>query len=118
MPWTNMRYMDASNACTAIGARLCSENDFLTACRGTGGACTWAWQTDCNAYSTTACNTSDRTDPDVVLATGALSTCYSSTSGGQVFDLSGNVKEFTAARVSGAIPLRGGSYNQTGYGAT
>jgi hypothetical protein len=44
--------------------------------------------------------------------------CTATTTGGNVFDLSGNVKEFVAARATGGIPLRGGSYNQTGWGAT
>jgi hypothetical protein len=64
-----------------------------------------------------ACNTADRADPDVVLPTGSLPMCYALTAGGAVFDLSGNVKEFLAARSGGQLPVRGGSYNQIGFGA-
>jgi MYXO-CTERM domain-containing protein len=116
LPWTNVRYADALAACTAFGARLCTEAELTTACRG-AGSCTWAWQPDCNAYSTSACNTSDRTEPDRVVPTGSLLECRATTAGGPVYDLSGNVKELAAARSSGAIPVSGGSYNQTGWGA-
>ncbi len=118
LPWTSLRYADATAACTAISARLCSETDFEDACRGTTGTCQWAWQASCSTYSSTLCNTADLADPDALLATGSLSECRAVTPGGSVFDLSGNVKEFVQERASGAIPLRGGSYNQGGFGAT
>jgi hypothetical protein len=118
LPWTSLRYGDATLACTSMGARLCSETDFEDACHGTSGTCQWAWQASCSTYASALCNTSDRTDPDSVLTTGELPECRAVTPGGSVFDLSGNVKEFTQARASGAIPLRGGSYNQGGFGAT
>ena len=118
LPWTSLRQSDAAAACSAFGARLCTEAEFATACRGTSGTCTWAQQPMCSTFSATACNTADRTDPDVLMTTGALAECRSVTTGGSVYDLSGNVKEFTQARPSGRIPLRGGSYNQGGFGAT
>jgi hypothetical protein len=118
LPWTNLRQADAAAACAAFGARLCSEAEFETACRGSSGVCTWGWQPMCSAYSSSLCNTADRADPDVLLATGSLPECRAVTTGGSVFDLSGNVKELTASRGSGAIPLRGGSYNQSGFGAS
>jgi hypothetical protein len=118
LPWTNLRQADAAAACAAFGARLCSEAEFETACRGSSGVCTWGWQPMCSAYSSSLCNTADRADPDVLLATGSLPACRAVTTGGSVFDLSGNVKELTASRGSGAIPLRGGSYNQSGFGAS
>ena len=118
LPWTSLRQSDALSACSAIGARLCTETEYETACHGTSGTCTWAQQPMCSAFSATACNTADRTDPDVLMTTGALAECRAITTGGSVYDLSGNVKEFMQARASGRIPLRGGSYNQGGFGAT
>jgi hypothetical protein len=118
LPWTNLRQADAAAACSAIGARLCTEAEFETACHGTGGTCQWAWQPMCSTYSSTICNTADRADPDVLLATGALAECRAVTAGGSVYDLSGNAKELVASRPTGAIPMRGGSYNQGGFGAS
>jgi hypothetical protein len=118
LPWTNLRQADAAAACSAIGARLCTEAEFETACHGTGGTCQWAWQPMCSTYSSTICNTADRADPDVLLATGALAECRAVTAGGSVYDLSGNAKELVASRPTGAIPVRGGSYNQGGFGAS
>jgi hypothetical protein len=118
LPWTNLRHADAAAACASIGARLCTEAEWESACRGASGTCTYAWQTpSCTAYSMSACNTADRADPDVVLPTGSLPMCHALTAGGEVFDLSGNVKEFLAPRTDGSLPVRGGSYNQIGFGA-
>jgi hypothetical protein len=72
----------------------------------------------CSTFSTSLCNTADRADPDVLRPTGSMPMCFATTAGGNVFDLSGNAKEITARRTSGAIPLRGGSYTNEGFGAS
>lgn len=116
LPWTNLRQGDAAAACTAAGARLCTEAEWQSACRGSA-SCTWAWQPGCNAYQTNLCNTSDYQANSAIRTTGSLSECRAVTSGGSVFDMSGNIREFTQARGSGAIPLRGGAYSNNGWGA-
>ncbi len=116
LPWTNLRQSDATAACAAAGARLCTESEWQNACRGTA-SCTWAWQSSCTTYQTNLCNTADYRANPAVLSTGSLAECRASTSGGQVFDMSGNVREYTQARSSGSIPVRGGAYTSNGWGA-
>jgi formylglycine-generating enzyme required for sulfatase activity len=51
-------------------------------------------------------------DTDALSPTGAYAKCFTDVQGGQVFDLSGNAKEWTTGPDSpGTNPLRGGSYN-------
>jgi formylglycine-generating enzyme required for sulfatase activity len=38
--------------------------------------------------------------------------------GGDAFDMSGNVKEWTAERSPGVNPIRGGSFNNTAVGTS
>jgi hypothetical protein len=43
-------------------------------------------------------------------------TCKAVTATTEIFDLSGNVKEWTLAHVPGENPIRGGASNNTGEG--
>lgn len=89
---------------------------------GPGG--TWAFANDPVTYQAQVCNGDDYdTDPgtagdqDEILPAGALPQCQAAWGGGQsVFDLSGNVREWTAARTPGANPIRGGTSNNTATG--
>lgn len=88
--------------------------------------CTWGYGASCDTYQPDTCNGSDYdTDPvtpdnqDSPVPTGSLAACYSDWNmAGQVFDLSGNLKEWTYARAPGINPIRGGSYNNTAGGTT
>lgn len=77
---------------------------------------TWAYATNANSYQSATCNGQDF-DPlsDDVIATGALQDCYANV-GTHVFDMSGNVKEWTLARQPGQNPIRGGASNNTDVG--
>ncbi|MDP3277702.1 MAG: hypothetical protein Q8Q09_21140, partial [Deltaproteobacteria bacterium] len=86
----------------------------------------WSYNGTCSTYSTTTCNGVDNDiDPGTagiqngILRAGALATCRANfTPAGVntgVFDLSGNVKEFTAP-TAGVYTLRGGSYNNLAFG--
>jgi hypothetical protein len=57
-------------------------------------------------------------DQDDTLATGWSAACHAEHTTGDVFDMSGNVKEWTQARVFGQNPLRGGSSNNAVNGLT
>lgn len=82
---------------------------------GKGG--TWAYETNTTVYQAMVCNGSDRVanDGDPVIASGTLAQCHSNTGSG-IFDMSGNVKEWTQAHVPGENPVRGGASNNTGVG--
>ena len=107
--------------------------EWQQACQGQGGACKWSYTpaTDnCDAYEThvaggnVGCNTSEYDHPvepdgEWLLPTGFMSLCYADHgAGNEIFDLSGNAKEWTAARSAGVNPLRGGSMNNVASGST
>lgn len=83
----------------------------------------WAFASNPNNYAmnTTTCNGDDLDtspapgDQDDILPTGSLPNCRS-TIGTGVFDMSGNVKEWTLAHQPGENPIRGGASNNTGEG--
>ena len=79
---------------------------------------TWAYQTSPTVYNGATCNGQDfSTANDDVLATGSLASCFANTAGG-VFDMSGNVKEWTLAQAPGQNPIRGGGSNSTAAGTS
>jgi formylglycine-generating enzyme required for sulfatase activity len=129
MPWTNLTYSQAQTACAAAGGRLCTEAEWQAACSYySGTACGWSYAEgvaghDCHAYEMPTCNGNDRVPGnDAVLATGSLQYCYrdhtSTLPTSRVYDLSGNVKEWTEARSSGVNPLRGGAMNNPSAGTS
>jgi len=79
---------------------------------------TWAYAANPNTYQAMTCNGQDY-DPaqDSTLPTGSLASCYANV-GTHVFDMSGNVKEWTLARQSGQNPIRGGASNSTDVGTS
>ena len=119
LPWTQVTYPEARDACIAAGMRLCTESEWERACESSTGSCTWSEATSCGSYGPNTCNGNEydpiagAPDDDVVLATESLSSCYVTHGGGsnRIYDLSGNVKEWTVARSAGVNPLRGGSMN-------
>jgi hypothetical protein len=78
----------------------------------------WAMQPT-PSYTSQVCNDQNYTGTGAggPLASGALTSCYADEGGGsQVFDLSGNVKEWTLAHQPGQNPIRGGAFNNTPNG--
>jgi hypothetical protein len=57
-------------------------------------------------------------DQDDMWATGTSATCHAEHGANDVFDMSGNAKEWTLARTGGQNPLRGGSANNSENGLT
>ena len=86
----------------------------------TGAGGTWAYQTNPSTSAPTTCNgdafdtnTGVAGDQDDIIATGARPACNANwgTTANRIFDLSGNVREWTAPRLPGANPIRGGASN-------
>jgi hypothetical protein len=136
LPWTSVTYPSSKAACESIGLRLCTENEWQQACKGGSGSCNWSYTPSastggtCNDYATQAtsatphsgCNGTEYA-PSVgksgawLLPTGELSECYADFgAAGKVYDLSGNVNEWTLARSAGVNPLRGGNMNNLANG--
>jgi hypothetical protein len=78
----------------------------------------WSFQNNPDTYVGTTCNGVDN-GADTILDTGAKAQCNASWpagNGGGVFDMSGNVKEWTQERQPDANPIRGGAYNNLAQG--
>lgn len=130
MPWTNVTYDEAVAACEALdveGSHLCTEDEWATACRGPSGICAYSYAgLACDEYSLDVCNDAAHdVDPGMaerqsgVLPSGTMTSCAASWDDGRVYDLAGNVAEWTAARGDGNISIRGGSNTTpSGIGTT
>jgi hypothetical protein len=86
----------------------------------------WAYASNANTASIDTCN-ADPLDTDAVapgdqddnLPTGQNTSCFANGAGtNDAFDMSGNVREWTAPRQPGANPIRGGAGNTTVEGTS
>ena len=151
IPWTTVTWTEASAACCALNAsgtcsagtgwRLCEADDWEGACEGPGfGAapvnyCQWSYGAGptCRTSSSIRCNGDEfdsdgaaAGDQDRLFTTGSASfpMCYTewtATATGRVFDMSGNVKEWTNTvppASTGIHYIRGGSFNNVEGGRT
>lgn len=112
IPWTGGGYLEATQACAARGPsyRLCTQSELETACRGTANT-NYPYG---NSYAPMSCNGVNE-GSGAAVATGSLATCTSTPD--PVFDLSGNVSEWTSTQTNVPAPppgrifaLSGGSY--------
>ncbi len=137
VPWTTVTWGDARTACCALneggacpgagadGWDLCDAGDWQAACEGPTGVCDWSYNSSCGSSQPTACNGAEA-DPcpgaatECLVSTGSFSGCRTNWGGaGQIYDLSGNVKEWTSTEVvPGVHQIRGGSYNNIETGRT
>ena len=114
-PWRSVDYATAEGACEAAGLVLCSGAQWSRACGGLDGTL-YPYG---DAYQPNTCNGQDYdTDPatdgnqDDVLDVGSLAQCVQGFDDGAVYDLSGNLWEWTSEDPTGegsARNLRGGS---------
>jgi hypothetical protein len=132
LPWTNLSYDEAVEACEAADMELCSEAAWVDACNSSSNSCAWGFTPSGGACSASypddrdlGCNGHDLDaqpgdpDTDALAPTGAYERCYAAQmGGGEVFDLSGNAKEWVTDDPAvgedlpdGSNPHRGGSYN-------
>lgn len=131
VPWNNVNYTDADAACAAAGKRLCTATEWFLACSGapttdtttcnttTGDGCYYPYG---DTYVGATCNGQEYDgdpvnagDQDVLLNTGAAASCVSTH---LVYDLSGNLREWTDDPRSDGTPpdpdgytVRGGAYD-------
>ncbi len=140
LPWTTVTWTEARDACCALnpsgsctadgsGWRLCDAPDWQMACEASSGSCTWSYASGCTSSQPMVCNGEEVDcdpatpgDQDCVAPTGsaAYGSCYAQWGGSsRIYDLSGNVKEWTAtARGGGTYEIRGGAYNNIEGGRT
>jgi hypothetical protein len=123
-PWTNVTKEEAQAACAKVGSgwRLCTAAEWFDACNGgVAGAAGTVFPYGDN-YVGSTCNGFDFTAPATAATkpTRAAAMCIShvngAASGDEVWDMSGNVKEWVvtgAASTAGTGPyeLRGGAYD-------
>ena len=131
VPWTNVTWAEARDACCALnpsgtcggggsGWRLCDDAEWVDACEGNGTSCSWG-HTGCNTRQPTRCNGEEfdsspaSGDQDALYTTGSptFPMCYAEWGSSDVFDMSGNVKEWTNTQrgSTDVHSIRGGSYN-------
>jgi formylglycine-generating enzyme required for sulfatase activity len=107
VPTRKSSFDEAQQACEAAGYRLCTEREWTRACAGPGTPRKYAYG---DVYDAERCNTASRTTTDAApLPGGSHPRCVTPEG---VFDLSGNVWEWTSgADRSGALrELRGGCF--------
>jgi Sulfatase-modifying factor enzyme 1/Putative metal-binding motif len=128
-PWRSVDFVEAAQACADAGRRLCTEAEWQLACAGAAGL-TFPYG---NTYDANACNGNDHdancsgVDEDMCLPTGTNYDCPGAPTSPQcvstfgAFDLSGNLKEWTATQVSSspeAYRIRGGAFDSIAPGLT
>jgi formylglycine-generating enzyme required for sulfatase activity len=116
-PWSSITKEEAEAACERIGSgwRLCTAAEWSDACNGAGNT-TFPYG---NAYDGAKCNGYDypKSSGQTTLAAGAASTCVSdlvtTSTGDELYDMSGNVKEWalTSTATTGPYEIRGGAYD-------
>jgi sulfatase-modifying factor enzyme 1/putative metal-binding protein len=114
LPWALVTWTEAAAACADAGKRLCSEDEWQTACMGASKT-TYPYG---NSYAATRCNGNDYDpipggiDDDLAVPTGSLVGCASPWANNtKIFDMSGNLREWTSTPVSGFRRIRGGGYD-------
>jgi len=120
LPWSNITKEEAEAACEKVGTgwRLCTAAEWLDACNSSGNT-TFPYGA---TYSAQRCNGWDFTKAAgaTTVPTGSATMCISdpsTTAGDELFDMSGNVKEWvlTTTMAVGPFEMRGGAYNTPSF---
>ena len=123
LPWNNVDYATAVTACEAAGLTLCSAAQWGRACAGNSNQ-SYPYG---NVYDANRCNGQDYDtnamsagNQDTPVPAGALAQCRRNLGNGNVYDLSGNLWEWTSESLANgaARALRGGSYGNISGGLT
>jgi formylglycine-generating enzyme required for sulfatase activity len=108
LPWKEVSWFEARVACELAGKRLCEPFEWAQACQGTEGSL-YPYG---SIYEPDRCYGADRSgstgsyqDP---VPTGSMTDCEGGYSG--LFDMSGNLWEWTADCSGDDCQMRGGSY--------
>jgi formylglycine-generating enzyme required for sulfatase activity len=140
LPWVNVTETQAAAACAAAkdsngsAMRLCNATEWQTACEHTAlGGDQYSFSTAPGTYVAKVCNDQNSgRSPLSIWATGTgpttPKTCYTDWTGAanstatKVYDLSGNVLEWTSTQVpvgtTTYYQLKGGSFNAPSGGST
>jgi sulfatase modifying factor 1 len=104
IPWQVADNQTAESACAASGKRLCTPDEWRTACRGPAGT-VYAYG---DSYDATICNGIDTFGRQSfhLMPTGSFSEC---TNEWGVFDMNGNLWEHVAGGSDATV--RGGAFN-------
>jgi hypothetical protein len=121
LPWASVTKEEAQAACVRAGARLCTTAEWEKACKGTANTAFPYGAT----FDATACNGKAYAATPAVLPTDKPGgKCVSTWTAGTIFNMSGNVKEWTATAFSGSTPtayeIKGGAFDTpsiNGFGA-
>lgn len=110
VPTTAVSFKAAQTQCKKKGKRLCSENEWEKACKGPSGT-RFPYG---NQWDPSACATEDdEGNKREITKSGEFKRCRS---GFNVFDLSGNVAEWTMTEYGqGGYVVKGGSADRPGY---
>jgi hypothetical protein len=100
LPWRFVTYDQAEAACTAAGKRLCTADEWRSACGGPDG---WDYPYNARIYNGQTCNGINTPPLSGPAVTGQFASCVSPVG---VLDMSGNVSEWTTNR----FPI-GGAYD-------
>ena len=98
VPWSNVIFLDALEACDSAGKRLCTKEEWLSACQ-LGGVYPYG-----DSYEASACNASK-----TIATSGKYASCKNPLG---IYDLSGNVKELVTVGTN-RLAVLGGAYNST-----
>jgi uncharacterized repeat protein (TIGR01451 family) len=120
VPWSTVTQAQAAAACAASGKRLCTATEWQLACAGNSGR-KYPYG---NTYQPNTCNGNDYDpnctlpDDDLAQITGAKHGCPAKpaqsacASSFGAFDMSGNLKEWTAtATATNTFQVRGGGFD-------
>jgi hypothetical protein len=110
LPWSLVTWDQAKKACEDAGKRLCSQEEWTSACNAGNRVYPYG-----NTYQPNTCNGKDfdgiagGADDDVTLRTGQMASCQSQ---GGIRDLSGNLREWTSTVVQTTLrQIKGGAYD-------